>query len=213
MQESTKKEKILKKVRNALINKSDDLAVGVDTGKSIYPYNDDILEMIFAENFTAVNGKFKFLESLEEFVFDFKNICKLHNEEFPFCADDKIISLFNDEIKFDKDFSKSLKPRIALTLCESLSARTGSIFVSSLLKSGRRGFVSADIHIVLAFSSQIMPDIKESIAFLRKNHNGALPSYISMITGPSKTADIEKTLILGAHGPKEIYLFLLDNRS
>jgi len=213
MQESTKKEKILKKVRNALINKSDDLVVGVDTGKSIYPYNDDILEMIFAENFTNVNGKFKFLESLEEFVFDFTNICKLHNVEFPFCADEKLISLFNDEIKFDKDFSKSLKPKIALTLCESLSARTGSIFVSSLLKSGRRGFVSGDIHIVLAFTSQIMPDIKESIAFLRKNHNGALPSYISMITGPSKTADIEKTLILGAHGPKEIYLFLLDNRS
>jgi len=33
---------------------------------------------------------------------------------------------------------------------------------------------------------------------------------ISLITGPSRTADIEKTLVMGAHGPKELYVFLLD---
>lgn len=32
-----------------------------------------------------------------------------------------------------------------------------------------------------------------------------------MITGPSRTADIEKTLVLGAHGPKEFYVFLIDD--
>ncbi|MFM8685404.1 MAG: LUD domain-containing protein, partial [Bacteroidota bacterium] len=37
-----------------------------------------------------------------------------------------------------------------------------------------------------------------------------LPSMISTITGPSRTADIEKTLVLGAHGPKELWIFLLE---
>ena len=36
---------------------------------------------------------------------------------------------------------------------------------------------------------------------------------ISVITGPSRTADIEKTLVLGAHGPKEVFVFLLDEHS
>jgi L-lactate dehydrogenase complex protein LldG len=35
---------------------------------------------------------------------------------------------------------------------------------------------------------------------------------ITFVTGPSRTADIEKTLVHGAHGPKEVYLFLVDNR-
>jgi L-lactate dehydrogenase complex protein LldG len=38
-----------------------------------------------------------------------------------------------------------------------------------------------------------------------------LPSMINMITGPSRTADIEKTLVLGAHGPKELMLFLIED--
>lgn len=211
MKESTQKEKILKKIRNALIHKSDDFVVAVDTGKSIYPYQDEIPEMIFAENFTAVNGKFKYLESLEEFVADVNMICKSVGENRPFCADDSIVKLFSNQLQFDKDFSNSLKPKVSITNCECLSARTGSIFVSSALSSGRRGFVSADIHIVLAYTSQLKSDIKDSIEYIKSKNDGTFPSFISMITGPSKTADIEKTLILGAHGPKEIYLFLLDD--
>jgi len=46
-----------------------------------------------------------------------------------------------------------------------------------------------------------------------KKYNGNMPSMISIATGPSRTADIEKTLVLGAHGPKEVYVFFIDQPS
>jgi L-lactate dehydrogenase complex protein LldG len=49
------------------------------------------------------------------------------------------------------------------------------------------------------------------LVFLQKKYRDKLPSQISFATGPSRTADIEKTLVVGVHGPKEVYCFLLDN--
>jgi L-lactate dehydrogenase complex protein LldG len=46
-----------------------------------------------------------------------------------------------------------------------------------------------------------------------EKYNSNLPSMISIASGPSRTADIEKTLVLGAHGPKEVYLFFIDQHA
>jgi len=46
---------------------------------------------------------------------------------------------------------------------------------------------------------------------LKEKYPENMPSMVSNITGPSRTADIEKTLVLGAHGPKGLYVFLLEN--
>ena len=58
-----------------------------------------------------------------------------------------------------------------------------------------------------------MYDMKEALAMLMQKYDGAIPSMINLATGPSRTADIEKTLVLGAHGPKEVYVFLIDDSS
>jgi L-lactate dehydrogenase complex protein LldG len=42
-------------------------------------------------------------------------------------------------------------------------------------------------------------------------YGATLPSMLSLTTGPSRTADIEKTLVLGAHGPRRLTLFLLED--
>jgi L-lactate dehydrogenase complex protein LldG len=64
---------------------------------------------------------------------------------------------------------------------------------------------------VIANTSQIVPDIKDALTGMKERYGKNLPSLVSVITGPSRTADIEKTLVMGAHGPKELYLFLIDN--
>jgi L-lactate dehydrogenase complex protein LldG len=53
-------------------------------------------------------------------------------------------------------------------------------------------------------------DIKEGLLNLREKYAGKLPSLITMATGPSRTADIEKTLVVGVHGPSEVYVFLVE---
>ena len=90
-------------------------------------------------------------------------------------------------------------------------ARTGSVLVSAGSASGRRLSIYPDQHLVLARASQIVPDIGDALKRLQDGYDNKLPSMISLTTGPSRTADIEKTLVLGAHGPRRLTLFLLED--
>jgi L-lactate dehydrogenase complex protein LldG len=69
--------------------------------------------------------------------------------------------------------------------------------------------VYAPIHICIAYTHQLVYDITDSLVQF-KNELAFMPSMISYATGPSRTADIEKTLVVGVHGPKEVYCFLVD---
>jgi L-lactate dehydrogenase complex protein LldG len=62
----------------------------------------------------------------------------------------------------------------------------------------------------VAYTSQLVYDVKDAILQAREKFAGNLPSLITFATGPSRTADIEKTLVVGVHGPKEVYVFLVD---
>jgi len=97
----------------------------------------------------------------------------------------------------------------SITSCENLAARTGSIVLSSALNNGRTASVYAPVHICIAYSHQLVYDIKDALSGIKTGHEN-LPSLITFATGPSRTADIEKTLVVGVHGPKEVFCFLLD---
>ena len=76
--------------------------------------------------------------------------------------------------------------------------------------SGRTTSVYAPIHVCIAFASQLVYEVKDALTLVKDKYNGKLPSLITFATGPSRTADIEKTLVVGVHGPKEVYCFLVD---
>ena len=98
----------------------------------------------------------------------------------------------------------------AITDCEYLIARTGTMVLSAAQPSGRALPVYTPVHLVIAYTHQLVFDLKDAINRLKDRYNGELPSAISFATGPSRTADIEKTLVVGVHGPKEVYVFLVD---
>lgn len=84
--------------------------------------------------------------------------------------------------------------------------------VSSAQAFGRTLTVYPPIHWVVARSSQLVPRLKDAFGLLRQRYpDQNYPSMVSTITGPSRTADIEKTLVLGAHGPRELWVFLLED--
>ena len=68
----------------------------------------------------------------------------------------------------------------------------------------------APVHICIAYSSQLVFDIRDGLEILSEKYKNKIPSFITLATGPSRTADIEKTLVVGVHGPKEVYVFLID---
>jgi L-lactate dehydrogenase complex protein LldG len=85
--------------------------------------------------------------------------------------------------------------------------------MSAAQQSGRTVSVYAPIHICIAYTNQLVYDIKDALQLLKDKYAGNIPSLITFASGPSRTADIEKTLVTGVHGPKEVYLFLVDSAS
>ena len=94
-----------------------------------------------------------------------------------------------------------------ITLAEVLVAQTGSIMVSSAC-GGRGASIVAPVHIVVATASQLVPTLDGAFALVRKRGTAAQNSYVCLITGSSRTADIEKILVMGAHGPRRLVVIL-----
>ncbi|MCC2546850.1 LUD domain-containing protein [Hymenobacter sp. BT175] len=206
------RESILRRIREALQQPSPVLPRPEQTS-SVHPPAAEDLAVAFAESFVRVGGVFYYCES-EEHFFD---------QLFTHKKDKSLDSLYvwEPELKKmlhaggigfvgdEKDFLK--KADAGLTTCEALVARTGSVLVSGAHAGGRRLSIYPDQHLILARTSQVVADIGDALTLLRGRYGAKLPSMISLTTGPSRTADIEKTLVLGAHGPRSIVLFLLDD--
>jgi L-lactate dehydrogenase complex protein LldG len=212
MEESTQREKVLKKIRNALIHKTNNPFPDIDLESGVYKELSDSPEVIFAEEFIKVSGKFVYCESEDEFMENLKALMNENQWYNVFCREDKVKALLDKgSIPYLSDEDDLHDMEAGITSCEYLIARLGSIMVSSKQQCGRRMFVYPPVHIVLAYTSQLVPDLKQALVGIRQKYGDKVPSMISVITGPSRTADIEKTLVMGAHGPKDIYTFLVDD--
>ncbi len=211
MKESTSKEKILKKIREALIEPSPEVPPEVDFTRPIYNTSTDPLEIEFAQEFSKVDGKFVFCETAEEFAAAFIEVAKEQKWSEIYCYNEKIRGLFTGSAIQVKDKIWDVtEAKVAITNCEFLVSRIGGVLMSSKLSSARKLAAIVDTHVVVAYTSQLVPDIKDSLNAIKEKYGERLPSLIYLATGPSRTADIEKTLVMGAHGPKEIYVFLID---
>lgn len=98
---------------------------------------------------------------------------------------------------------------VGLTECDALVAQTGSVVVTSRSAGGRALSVLPPHHVVLARRGQVVGGLPEAFALLKAKYGAGYPSMISFITGPSRTGDIERILVLGAHGPKRLTILCL----
>ena|SRR5690348_15350341 len=96
-----------------------------------------------------------------------------------------------------------------LTECEALVAQTGSVLVSASSAGGRALSVLPPHHVVLARRNQMVPDLAAAFQRVQEKFKEKFPSFLSFISGPSRTGDIERILVLGAHGPKKLTILLL----
>jgi L-lactate dehydrogenase complex protein LldG len=97
-----------------------------------------------------------------------------------------------------------------VTTAEALVAQTGSLLVTSA-RAGRGASAVAPVHIVYATASQIVPDIETALTLVQERGLHEKASYVGLISGSSRTADIEKILVQGAHGPRRLVLILEKN--
>ncbi|HEX7845377.1 MAG TPA: lactate utilization protein [Chitinophagaceae bacterium] len=211
MNVSPSKENILKKIRKALSH-STPLPFPESEGNTfVFQPSQQELEVEFAEQFTKLQGRFVFCINRQELAFQLNSLVKKQDWHKVFSLEDKLLEPFAAQIEDRLVKTDLANCDVSITSCECLVARTGTIVMSAAQISGRTTSVYAPIHICIAFTNQLVYDIKDALQLVKDKYNNNLPSLITFATGPSRTADIEKTLVVGVHGPKEVYLFLVES--
>ncbi len=201
---------MLKKIRKALLEKRDNPHPNLED-TPLYKPADEHLDVLFAEQFTAIAGQFIYCADEIQFIENLIELAEKKSLRKIYCWEPELQTILaRYEYPFYSTDTDFVQADAGITLCENLIARSGSVLVSNANEAGRRLSIYPDIHIVLAYTSQLVLDLKDGFAALKEKYGAKLPSMICNIAGPSRTADIEKTLVIGAHGPKELFVFLIE---
>lgn len=201
---------ILNKIKQALVHKVPVPFSDTPANPLHFPASAKELELEFAENFTGLKGRFSYCFNRAELVNQLLVLIETRQWKNIYCREDAIKEMLAKN-GFTLTYTEDLAHcDVALTGCEFLVARTGSMLLSSAQQSGRTASVYAPVHICIAHPEQLVYDVQDAIMKLREQYGSSFPSMVSLATGPSRTADIEKTLVVGVHGPKEVFCFLID---
>ena len=213
MSESSR-DAVLARIRQGLAAGPAPLPPRPDFAAPVHPplSNADVV-VAFAERFQQVGGEFHYCETLAELAAALAAFRERQQVGAPYVWEPDLQAVLQAAgIEFraeETDFIANAD--LSLTSCEALVARTGSVLVSAATGSGRRLSIYPDQHLVLARPSQVVAEIGDALRLMQASYDAAMPSMVSLTSGPSRTADIEKTLVLGAHGPRRIALFLLED--
>ena len=210
MNVSPSKENILKRIRKALSHSTPLPFPQSEGNQPVFHPLDQEPEVEFAEQFTKLQGKFIYCINRQELAFQLASLIKKQDWHKVYCQEDKLVAAVAGQLSDRLVKTDLAHCDVSITGCEYLVARTGSIVMSAADPGGRAASVYAPIHICIAFTSQLVYDIRDALQAAKEKYGQHLPSLITLATGPSRTADIEKTLVVGVHGPKEVYLFLVE---
>ena len=162
----------------------------------------------FKTNLELIGGQVIFCDTKAEIAAQVKQICKEKKQDKIFCTDPILQNMMQGTVEIDAEENDFLSLTIGMTGCEFLVAHLGSVLISSAQISGRRLNVFPETHIVVAHKAQIVDYLDNALEKIQEKYKNKLPSLISNITGPSRTADIEKTLVMGMHGPKSLVVII-----
>ena len=212
---TTNKEQILALVRNALIEKSEamfkDIDLRTDTWKPIL--EEDGNAITFVQRFKDLGGIFVYLENEAELGECLKQLAPQNGWGTLWCPSETMQLLLK---KYDVSHvgdmpDRSESPKIASIIpCDYLIAQTGSIVVTDRHAGSRKAYTESDILLVMARTSQIVGGMKEAMHHLNEHMGDDEASQIAIITGPSRSYDIEQEIVHGVFGARQIAVFLLE---
>ena len=213
---SKAREKILSKIRTGLSKAKSPMPFPeAEQGNvaALYSHTGLSPEETFAEAFTALGGKFVFCMNEQELLENINALYDSRGWKELICADlDLLVKFHNNKLTFVQQAETSnTTAEACITGCEAMVARTGSFIITSNENLGRIAPVFYPVHIVVAYADQLVSDIGDAIKSMQTKYGTSLPSMINLNTGPSRTADIEKTLVVGVHGPAEVFCFFVNS--
>ncbi|MBR4391672.1 MAG: LUD domain-containing protein [Bacteroidales bacterium] len=212
---TTTKEQILAKVRNATIEKPEamfkDIDLRTDTWMPIK--EEDGNAITFVQKFKDMGGIFIYLEDEAEFGECMKQLAPQNGWEPLWCSHPAMQELLNRYgIAYSNECQREEHQKlVAFTSCQHLIAQTGSILLTDLDTRSRRTYTEADVLLILAHTDQIVSGLKEALHNLNGTLDESEISQAIILTGMTRTYDIEQNLVFGVHGPRQIAVFLIDD--
>lgn len=104
-------------------------------------------------------------------------------------------------------------PAAGVTFCNFAMADTGTVVLDSTDEEVRLATTLPEIHFVIVDPEKILADNLAAVEPMTELHCGSGPRFVAYITGPSRTADIERVLTIGCHGPRELHILVIDSVS
>ncbi|GET19924.1 LutC/YkgG family protein [Prolixibacter denitrificans] len=209
------REQILDRIKNsAFRQKSKQNGI---TGKAqeepspVFPVSNLHLSEQFQQELEKIQGHFHLAKSRDELLAQLKGLKEEYRWPFVFCRDKGLREILKDAgLEVSSEMQRFPETKAALTGCEWLIAETGGVLVHSGSASGRKLHFFPAVHMVMASPNQLVRTLEEALIKMEEQYGENLPSQITHIAGPSRTADIEKTLVMGAHGPKAVHVLLTE---
>lgn len=122
-------------------------------------------------------------------------------------CEDAGINLFHENLRRHAN-----QINTSLTLTNGAIAETGTLVINSADEDIRISTMLADTHVAILTEDKIFPDAGALHDDLDRLLKGKSPAYMAFITGPSRTADIERVLAIGVHGPKELHILIMEGK-
>ena len=213
--DTTNKEQILAKLRNAVIEKPEamfeDIDLQSDTWQPIK--EEDGNAITFVQKFKDMGGIFIYLEDESEFGDCLHQLAPENGWEPFWCTSPAMQQLLEKYgLSYHTEPAKENKQKlVCITDCEYLIAQTGSIILSDRNTGSRKAYTEPDVLLVMAHTSQIMGGLKEALQKLKGQLNTGAASQVAILTGPTRTYDIEQTEVTGVFGPRQMAVFLIDD--
>lgn len=207
LQEITPKERILKRIREALTAAPVPVERAIDLDSPVFVPAGATLDVVFAENFVHRGGRFVYCENMEEALQSLRFLVEENGwRDHIFCRDESLESILQwAGIPYGKEPADGVLKKTGICACRCLVANDGSILFDSA-SAGRRIFAQAETIVFIASVEQILPDLRT----FWKVRKGNLPSMTSLWTGNSHFVDVDGVPLQG-FGPKETFLLLIDN--
>lgn len=174
---------------------------------------------LFKQKAEAINAEvhcFKSKAEALEFIKDFikQNSARAISKEVVWCdsvflegTDKDALQKDLPQIEFNIDLNSASSAKIGINQVDFGIAETGSLVEISEIISKRLCSILPEIHIAILPKNKILPDM-ESV--MRQIDIKNIP-YMTVISGPSRTADIERVLTIGVHGPERVIIICIDN--
>lgn len=198
---------ILQKIRALEIGKDSSFKEPDWEQDALKPFVGEQIE-VFKEEIAALGSECFILESKADLPKALQEFCNNNGLKNVAGTSEKLAEMCGKDVgSLDETSIETLDGIV--TFSESLIAQTGSVVMSSQLEGGRKSWAFPPVHIVVAMKKQIVPSIEGALSLLSRKYGDNIPSQITMVTGASRTADIEKTLVKGAHGPVKLVVFIL----